>query len=118
MNSLTYSFNKHGCTYSVPSSGLHAGNAAVGKDAASVLREFRAQQVSVIDTELPTQHPFPLPLPHSKQNPDFVQVAIFLLDPTLCLIEDGSYPRVNHDCNEPKMVVPKPSCVIGLSMGT
>lgn len=61
-------------------------------------------------TVLPTQHPFPSPLPYSKQNPDFVQVAIFLLDPTLCSSGDGPSPRVNHDYNEPKLVVPMPSC--------
>lgn len=72
--------HKDGCICSVPGSGLHAGDTKVGKDVAFLLRE----QMSVVDTELPTQHPFPFPLPYSKQNPDFVQVAIFLLDPTLC----------------------------------
>lgn len=72
--------HKDGCICSVPGSGLHAGGTKVGKDVDFLLRE----QMSVVDTELPTQHPFPSPLPYSKQNPDFVQVAIFLLDPALC----------------------------------
>lgn len=49
--------------------------------------------MSVVDTELPTQHPFPSLLPHSKQNSDFVQVAIFLLDPTLCFSGGGLEPQ-------------------------
>lgn len=102
MNSLTYSFDKYGCIYSVPSSGLHARNTVVGKDTASVLREvYSLAGECHRHCELPTQHPFPLTLPHSKQNPDFAQVAMLLLDPTLCLLSDGSYPWVKHDCNEP-----------------
>lgn len=46
--------------------------------------------MSIIDTELPIQYLFPLLLPHFKWNPDFVQGAIFFLDPTMCLIREGS----------------------------
>lgn len=69
-----------------------------------------------MDTELPIQHPFLSLLPYSKQNPDFVQAANFLLGPTLCSSGNGLSPRVNCDYNEPKLVVPSALVCDGMGM--
>ncbi|KAB1268475.1 MAP7 domain-containing protein 1 [Camelus dromedarius] len=47
--------------------------------------------------------------PRRSQNPNFVQVTVFLLDPILYLSRGGfQAQKVNHNCNEPKNDGPTP----------